>query len=93
VRADLFSALGGFDAGIDYLGEDLDLCWRAHLAGARVLICAANPDSAGVRTAGGDWSCDGFTPVVTPAQLNAGDHRGFDKSAWTKLSAPREASG
>ena len=38
VRADLFAALGGFDAGIDYLGEDLDLCWRAHVAGARVLV-------------------------------------------------------
>jgi len=38
VRADLFGELGGFDAGIDYLGEDLDLCWRAHLAGARVVV-------------------------------------------------------
>ena len=38
VRADLFAALGGFDAGIDFLGDDLDLCWRAHLAGARVLV-------------------------------------------------------
>ncbi len=38
VRADLFEALGGFDPGIDYLGEDLDLCWRAHVAGARVLV-------------------------------------------------------
>ena len=38
VRADLFDALGGFDEGIDYLGEDLDLCWRAHVVGARVLI-------------------------------------------------------
>jgi GT2 family glycosyltransferase len=41
VRADLFAALGGFDPGIDYLGEDLDLCWRAHVAGARVLIVPA----------------------------------------------------
>jgi hypothetical protein len=38
VRADLFSALGGFDAGIAGLGDDLDLCWRAHALGARVLI-------------------------------------------------------
>ncbi|HEY8060816.1 MAG TPA: glycosyltransferase family 2 protein, partial [Acidimicrobiales bacterium] len=38
VRADLFEALGGFDPAITYLGEDLDLCWRAHLAGARVLV-------------------------------------------------------
>ncbi|MCU1351969.1 MAG: hypothetical protein JWM05_1178, partial [Acidimicrobiales bacterium] len=38
IRADLFAALGGFDEGIDFLGDDLDLCWRGHLAGARVLI-------------------------------------------------------
>ncbi|HEY4377729.1 MAG TPA: glycosyltransferase, partial [Acidimicrobiales bacterium] len=38
VRADLFDHLGGYDPGIRLLGEDLDLCWRAHVAGARVLI-------------------------------------------------------
>ncbi len=38
VRADLFRALGGFDDGIDFLGEDLDLCWRAHVAGGRVVV-------------------------------------------------------
>ena len=41
VRADLFSTLGGFDPAIDYLGEDLDLCWRAHVAGARVIVAPA----------------------------------------------------
>ncbi len=38
VRADLFAAIGGFDEGIDLLDDDLNLCWRAHLAGARVLV-------------------------------------------------------
>lgn len=38
VRADLFSAIGGFDDQIAGLGDDLDLCWRAHVVGARVLI-------------------------------------------------------
>ncbi len=41
VRADLFASLGGFDPGIDFIGEDLDLCWRAHIAGARVLVAPA----------------------------------------------------
>jgi GT2 family glycosyltransferase len=41
VRADLFAHLGGFDPGIDLLGEDLDLCWRAHLVGARVVVAPA----------------------------------------------------
>ena len=38
VRADLFTHVGGFDDGIDFLGDDLDLCWRSHVAGARVVI-------------------------------------------------------
>ncbi|MEZ5236802.1 MAG: glycosyltransferase family 2 protein [Acidimicrobiales bacterium] len=38
IRADLLRALGGFDEAITYHGEDTDLCWRAHLAGARVLV-------------------------------------------------------
>lgn len=38
VRADLFGALRGYDPGIDFHADDLDLCWRAHVAGARVVV-------------------------------------------------------
>jgi GT2 family glycosyltransferase len=38
VRADLFAALGGFDPAMTLYGEDLDLCWRAQVAGARVVV-------------------------------------------------------
>lgn len=38
VRVDLFRALGGFEPGAFPGSEDLDLCWRARLAGARVLV-------------------------------------------------------
>ncbi|MEQ1874898.1 MAG: glycosyltransferase, partial [Ilumatobacteraceae bacterium] len=41
VRADLFRAIGGFDPTIEYVGDDVDLCWRAHLGGARVLVVPA----------------------------------------------------
>ncbi len=41
VRADLFRTLGGFDPGMTLHGDDVDLCWRAHLAGARVVIVPA----------------------------------------------------
>ncbi|MFV2039424.1 MAG: glycosyltransferase family 2 protein, partial [Acidimicrobiales bacterium] len=37
VRADLFHALEGFDETMGVTGEDVDFCWRAHVAGARVL--------------------------------------------------------
>jgi len=38
VRTVLFHELGGFDALRFPGAEDLDLCWRARLAGARVLV-------------------------------------------------------
>lgn len=38
VRADLFDELEGFDPAIVAMGEDLDLCWRAQMAGARVIV-------------------------------------------------------
>ena len=41
VRADLFRELDGFEASIEFFGEDLDLCWRAHLSGARVVVVPA----------------------------------------------------
>jgi len=38
VRADLFDELGGFDPAIVAMGEDLDFCWRAQVAGARIVV-------------------------------------------------------
>ena len=38
VRSDLFAELGGFDPEIFAMGEDLDLCWRAQVFGARVIV-------------------------------------------------------
>ncbi|MGZ8733678.1 MAG: glycosyltransferase [Acidimicrobiia bacterium] len=38
LRADLFAELAGFDPETSPGGEDLDLCWRARLIGARVLV-------------------------------------------------------
>src|SRR5439155_18657224 len=41
VRCDLFADLGGFSTDIDGWGEDLDLCWRARVAGARTVVMPA----------------------------------------------------
>jgi GT2 family glycosyltransferase len=49
VRADLFRELGGFDPAIDFHGEDIELCWRIHHSGARVVVVP----SARVRHHGG----------------------------------------
>lgn len=41
VRADLFRALGGFDPAMRFHGEAVDLCWRARITGARVIVAPA----------------------------------------------------
>ena len=38
VRRDVFAALGGFEPAFAPYAEDVDLCWRAHLAGHRVVV-------------------------------------------------------
>ncbi|MFV0316665.1 MAG: glycosyltransferase family 2 protein [Microthrixaceae bacterium] len=39
VRADLFDTVDGFSEAIPFFGEDIDLCWKVHLAGAKVRYC------------------------------------------------------
>ncbi|NUL06472.1 glycosyltransferase [Streptomyces lunaelactis] len=38
IRRDVFDQLGGFDRRLPLMRDDVDLCWRAHAAGHRVLI-------------------------------------------------------
>ncbi|MFJ3800700.1 glycosyltransferase [Streptomyces sp. NPDC090088] len=38
VRRDVFEELGGFDRRLPLMRDDVDLCWRAHNAGHRVLV-------------------------------------------------------
>lgn len=38
IRRDVFDALGGFDPELPLFRDDLDLCWRAHRMGERVIV-------------------------------------------------------
>ncbi|MFI9239409.1 glycosyltransferase [Streptomyces sp. NPDC053079] len=38
IRRDVWDELGGFDARLPLMRDDVDLCWRAHAAGHRVLV-------------------------------------------------------
>lgn len=41
VRADVLRTVGGFAPEIDFGGEEIDLCWRVHLSGGRVMVVPA----------------------------------------------------
>nr|WSZ96324.1 glycosyltransferase [Streptomyces sp. NBC_00857] len=38
IRRDVWEKLGGFDRRLPLMRDDVDLCWRAHAAGHRVLV-------------------------------------------------------
>ncbi|WP_406004137.1 glycosyltransferase [Streptomyces sp. NBC_00987] len=38
IRRDIWEELGGFDRRLPLMRDDVDLCWRAHTAGHRVLV-------------------------------------------------------
>ncbi|GAA4917092.1 glycosyltransferase [Streptomyces coeruleoprunus] len=38
IRRDVFEELGGFDRRLPLMRDDVDLCWRVHSAGHRVLV-------------------------------------------------------
>ncbi|GAA3372174.1 glycosyltransferase [Streptomyces sannanensis] len=38
IRRDVWEQLGGFDRHLPLMRDDVDLCWRAHAAGHRVLV-------------------------------------------------------
>lgn len=38
IRRDVYEQLGGFDRRLPLMRDDVDLCWRAHSAGHRVLV-------------------------------------------------------
>ena len=95
VRTDLFQELGGFDPAIVAMGEDLDLCWRAQVAGARIIVA---PDA---RVRHLEELASGARPVERSLRSSAGDPGGAESSSGTedgrtggrkkKKRAPRNA--
>ena len=83
IRADLFGELGGFDPAIVAMGEDLDFCWRAQVAGARIIVA---PD-ARVRHREGLASGD------RPLEPSLVDRVGSIADAVGALTAPEPPPG
>jgi N-acetylglucosaminyl-diphospho-decaprenol L-rhamnosyltransferase len=79
MRRQAFDELGGFDEAYFMYGEDVDLCWRAHMAGWGV----AYVPSATVTHRGG------LTTGRTPYRMLASHHRSALRFAGRTLSGPR----
>lgn len=70
VRRDVYAAVRGFDPAFRRFGDDLDLCWRAQLAGHRVVVVPA----ATVRDAAASMS-GGRAGAPSPAAARRADRR------------------
>lgn len=68
VRADLFAELGGFDPAVVAMGDDLDLCWRAQVAGARVIVAPSARVRHLERLAAGERPLPGGAPSLQALQ-------------------------
>ncbi len=79
LRREAFDELGGFDESYFMYGEDVDLCWRAHMAGWGV----AYVPSASVTHTGG------ITTKRVPYRMLACHHRSAFRFASRTLSGPR----
>ncbi|HEY2429161.1 MAG TPA: glycosyltransferase [Acidimicrobiales bacterium] len=82
VRADLFATLGGFDGGYLLLGEDLDLGWRAHIAGARVVVAPQARVRHLEATESGQRSLDGSLRAASADAEASAAHRGFGAAVF-----------
>ena len=86
IRRDVCEELGGFDRRLPLMRDDVDLCWRAHAAGHRVLIA---PDAV-LRHA--EASARERRPIDCAGRSVASPHR-VDKAGavYTMLANARGA--
>ena len=81
VRRDVFDALGGFEPAFAPHAEDVDLCWRAHLAGHRVVVVPQ------ARVRGGAAAEGGQRPgAATPGAAQRAGRRQLREVALTRSS-------
>ncbi|MFE0045435.1 glycosyltransferase [Streptomyces albireticuli] len=69
IRRDVYEKLGGFDSRLPLMRDDVDLCWRAHAAGHRVLIA---PDAVARHA---EAAARERRPVDCAGRTAAGPHR------------------
>ena len=78
VRRELFERLGGFDERYFMFAEDMDLCWRAHRAGAVV----------GTAPAAVVTHAEGVSRRVAPYRMQVAHHRSALRFAVTTTRGP-----
>jgi GT2 family glycosyltransferase len=81
IRLDVFDLLGGFDPAFGQFRDDLDLCWRAQLAGHRVVVAPRARMREAAASANGQRS-----PDLSPGVARRRDRRHGRQVALARCS-------
>ncbi|KQX69900.1 glycosyltransferase family 2 protein [Angustibacter sp. Root456] len=85
VRHDVWDDLGGFDPALKLLRDDIDLCWRAHLAGHRVLLAPRAVVADAQAATGGLRAVDAVPAAVQRVDRQHGQHVALARCTWLAL--------
>ncbi len=82
VRRDVWDRLGGFDPALALLRDDIDLCWRAQLAGHRVLVAPRAVVADAQAATRGLRSVDAVPAAVRRVDRQHGQHVALARCSW-----------
>lgn len=85
VRQDVWDELGGFDRALKLLRDDVDLCWRAHLAGHRVLLAPRAVVADAQAATRGLRAVDAVPAAVQRVDRQHGQHVALARCSWLAL--------
>ena len=86
IRLDVFEMLGGFDPAFGQFRDDLDLCWRAQLAGHRVVVAPRARMPEGAALTNGQRSPD--VPAGAARRSDRRPGRQVALASWSPYAAP-----
>ncbi len=82
VRREVWDALGGFDPALPLLRDDIDLCWRAHLAGHRVVLAPRAVVADAQAATRGLRHVDAVPGAVRRIDRQHGQHVALARCGW-----------
>ncbi|GAB3598918.1 hypothetical protein GCM10027446_30170 [Angustibacter peucedani] len=85
VRRAVWDELGGFDPALPLLRDDIDLCWRTHLAGHRVVLAPRAVVADAQASTRGLRSVDAVPVAVRRVDRQHGQHVALARCGWLAL--------
>ncbi len=85
VRRKVWDELGGFDPALPLLRDDIDLCWRTHLAGHRVVLAPGAVVADAQASVRGLRRVDAIPPDVRRVDRQHGLHVALARASWVGL--------